>query len=168
MTIFTLPNFLSFLRIPLALLFLQENVALRVGAIITAMISDGLDGYLARKNKIKSRFGAFLDPAADKIFVLTVVLAFVHEGKLDLWQVIALGCRDLSVLIFGFYLFFNEKLSNYQFRAIRCGKITTFLQFIVLFCLTINVIVPPPVYITFILLGLLSLVELLIPRKTTV
>jgi CDP-diacylglycerol---glycerol-3-phosphate 3-phosphatidyltransferase len=161
----TLPNFVSFLRFPLALLFLYNNPAIRLFAIITAMLSDGLDGYLARRNKIKNKVGVMLDPLADKFFVLFVAVTLISEGKLELWQVVALGCRDISVLLFGCYLVAAKKLFYYEFRAIRCGKITTFLQFIVLIALTLNITIPAPFYIAFILLGILSLVELALPKN---
>ncbi len=160
----TLPNLISFSRIPLALLFLQENPTWRLCAIILALISDGLDGYLARNQKMLSKFGTLLDPFADKFFVIFVAVILIGEGRLQLWQAIALACRDISVLLFGTYLVLNKRLANYQFRAIWCGKITTLLQFFILLGLTLHVAIPNPFFITFILLGMLSLVELAIPR----
>ena len=163
--LFTLPNLISFSRIPLAFLFLQDNPVWRSLAIILALLSDGVDGYLARRKRSTSKFGTMLDPFADKFFVIFAAVILIHEGRLQLWQTIALACRDISVLLFGTYLVLNKRLGNYQFRAIWCGKITTFLQFLVLLGLTMNIAIPSPLYITFILLGLLSLVELAIPKK---
>lgn len=166
--LFTLPNIISFSRIPLALLFLQENPTWRLFALILAMLSDGLDGYLARSQSLSSKFGALLDPFADKFFVIFAAVILINEDKLFLWQAIALACRDISVLLFGLYLIANNRLINYQFRSIWCGKITTLMQFFVLISLTLNVRVPSPLYIMFVLLGLLSLVELAIPKKDKV
>jgi phosphatidylglycerophosphate synthase len=163
--IFTWPNLISFIRIPLAFLFLQENAAWRLVAVILALLSDGLDGYLARRQKNFSQFGTLLDPFTDKFFVIFAVIILMNEEKLLFWQAMALACRDISVLIFGFYLTLNKRLLNYQYRAIRCGKITTLLQFFVLLGLVVNIAIPSPLYIMFILLGLLSLVELAIPKK---
>jgi len=64
----TLSNALTFLRAPLALLFLSEVTALRIGAIIIAMVTDGIDGYLARRNSSVTKLGAILDPIMDKFF----------------------------------------------------------------------------------------------------
>jgi len=160
-----LPNLLSFSRIPLAFLFLQDNPFWRASAIFLAMLSDGLDGYLARRHRTTSKFGTLLDPFTDKFFVAFVTLVFIGEGKLLLWQAVALACRDISVLLFGTHLVLNKRLSNYQFRAIKCGKITTFLQFVILIGLSLQFEIPSPLFITFILLGLLSLVELSIPKR---
>ncbi|MBS4165125.1 Uncharacterized protein NEOC65_000172 [Neochlamydia sp. AcF65] len=161
----SLPNLISFCRIPLAFLFLQENIFWRVIAILLAMLSDGLDGYLARRQKITTKFGTLLDPSTDKFFVIFVASVLIGEGRLMLWQAIALICRDIAVLIFGIHLLLDKRLGHYQFRAIWCGKVTTFLQFIVLVGLTLQAKIPDPFFITFILLGLLSLVELTIPRE---
>lgn len=164
MMFLTWPNFISFLRIPLAFLFLQEQSAWRCFAIIVALLSDGLDGYLARRQKVSNKIGVLLDPFADKFFVIFAITILIGEGKLQIWQAVALACRDLSVLLFGTYLAINQRLGKYQFRAIWCGKITTILQLLVLFCLTVQISIPAPLYIMFVLLGLLSLVELALPK----
>ena len=161
----TLPNIISFLRIPLAFLFLQENPVWRLWAIILAMLSDGLDGYLARRNKMTSQIGTLLDPIADKFFVLFVASILIMEGRLLPWQAITLICRDISVALFGIYLALTRRLTKYEFRAIWCGNVTTILQFFVLASLTLNIHVPSSLYITFILLGMLSLIELALPKK---
>lgn len=160
--IITLPNLISFSRIPLAFLFLQENTMWRLFAILLALFSDGLDGYLARRQGLSNKFGTLLDPSADKFFVIFVACILIHEGLLPFWQALALACRDISVLLFGVYLVLRKRLVNYQFRAIWCGKITTLLQFFVLLCLTLHIAIPASLYIVFVLLGLLSLVELVL------
>lgn len=158
------PNLISFSRIPLAFLFLQEQPAWRLFAVVMALLSDGLDGYLARRQSMSSKFGTLLDPFADKFFMIFAAVILINEGKLHFWQALALACRDISVLLFGIYLVFNKRLFKYQFRAIWCGKVTTISQLLVLIGLTLNIAIPAPLYIMFILLGLLSLVELAMPK----
>ena len=58
----TIPNLISLLRIPLAILFLKGGVLVRAVAIILAMLSDGLDGYYARRYSQCSKIGTLLDP----------------------------------------------------------------------------------------------------------
>src|ERR1700722_11169840 len=53
----SIPNFLSLMRFPLALVFLQENRLYRIIAIILALITDGLDGFIARRYKTANRLG---------------------------------------------------------------------------------------------------------------
>lgn len=164
LTMLTLPNFITFLRFPLALAFFQENPLWRCLALILAMVSDALDGYFARRYGNISRFGTFLDPVADKFFVITALIVLVGENRLASWEAITMLCRDFSVIIFGCYLAFKGTLPEYQFRAIWCGKITTAMQLIVLFGLTCRIPLSPFVYVTFVALGLLALVELYLER----
>lgn len=163
----TLPNLVTLLRFPLALAFLQQNVTIRVIALILAGISDSVDGLIARKLKKTSRIGTFLDPLADKFFVITVLTVFLSEEKLTLWEAATMLCRDFSVMLFGTYLAFRGRLLQYQFRAILFGKITTAIQLSVLLALTLQMHVPPFVYGSFVVLGILALVELYVDRYTT-
>jgi len=157
---FNIPNCLSFLRVPLAFVFLQTNPTYRVLAILLAMLSDGLDGFIARRYGLVNRLGTLLDPMTDKFFVSFALVTLVLENKLQGWQAALMLCRDLSVVIYGCYLALRGRLANYQFRAIWCGKITTALQLIVLLCLTIGIQIPALAYFIFALLGVLALGEL--------
>jgi phosphatidylglycerophosphate synthase len=127
------------------------------------MITDGLDGFLARRYDMKSKVGVFLDPVMDKFFVIFIVVTFINEGSLGIYEALALICRDFSVVIFGIYLSFAGKLTSYRFRSIWCGKATTFLQFFALLGLTFGLAIPSFFYTVFIILGLLALAELYIP-----
>lgn len=162
---FTLPNFITLLRFPLALAFLQDNVLIRATAVLLAMLSDALDGYIARRYGQISRFGTFIDPLADKLFVLFVLGILLSEKRLLPWEAVTMLCRDFSVLVFGIYLACKGTFSKYQFRAIWTGKVMTALQFSVLFGLIFNINFPPLVYYLFILIGLSAFVELYLERS---
>lgn len=159
-----LPNYLSALRFPLALLFLQQGVLLRTVAIFLAMMTDVLDGFLARRYQFNSRLGATLDPLADKFFVIFALVVYIGENRLSFFEACTFISRDIAVVLFGCYLVITGKLAQYQIRSIYSGKITTSLQFIVLLSLTFDIPVPKYVYTLFIALGLLALVELYINR----
>ena len=163
--VFTPSNLLSLLRAPLALLFFYDNILLRALAIILAMVTDYLDGYLARRLKMTSQLGAFLDPLMDKIFVITAAAIIIQEGRMQIWEALSLISRDFAVLIFGFYLAVQGKWGKFKFRSIWCGKLVTTLQFFVLLGLIFNAFIPSYVYYLFILLGMLSLVELYLVEK---
>ena len=162
----SLSNGLSFLRAPLALLFLAENTFLRISAIVLAMITDSIDGYLARRYRSASQFGAILDPAMDKFFVFFGLGVLIFEGRLLPWQACAMISRDFFLCVFGLYISLAGKWHAYQFKAIRWGKITTSLQFFVLIVLTLNFTIPWYVYNLFILSGALAFVELFRIKKT--
>ncbi len=166
---FSLSNGLSLLRAPLALLFLSQSVTVRLFAIVMAMFTDGLDGYLARRRRSTTQLGAILDPAMDKLFVFIALGVLFYEQKFELWQALAMVTRDVFLCIFGVYLKFSGKWRAYQFRSIRWGKATTVFQFIVLICLTTQVAIPPYAFAIFIVFGLLAFVELfqLVKKQTT-
>lgn len=156
----TLPNFISLLRIPLAFVFLQESPIYRALAIALALLTDGLDGFVARRYNQKGRWGTMLDPISDKFFVFFVLSMLIRESRISIPEALILLSRDFSVIIYGCYLAWRGRLFNYQFRAIWCGKITTVLQFTLLLCLTFHIPVPSYAYGVFILLGILALGEL--------
>lgn len=167
MAMLSLSNSLSFLRAPLAFLFLVENTTFRIVAILMAMLTDSIDGYLARKRKSVTRFGAILDPAMDKFFVLFALCVFFTEGKLELWQGCAMISRDFFLCLFGLYLSISGYWQSYKFTAIRWGKVTTALQFIILIGLTLGTAFSNFVFCVFILFGLLAFIELWQIRKAT-
>lgn len=166
----TLSNILSFLRIPLALLFLQTGTFLRLTAIFLAMITDSIDGYFARKNLSTSRFGAVLDPMADKFFVYFTLSTLYGEGSIALWQITMMLSRDLFLCIYGMFMTLSGKWSLVIFRAIRWGKVTTALQFIVLTGLVFHYSIPWPIFGSFAVMGWLAFLELFetSSRKSTV
>ena len=94
------PNSISFLRAPLALLFIIESTTLRTVVIILAMLSDCVDGYLARRYHFTSRFGAILDPLMDKFFVYVVLSVLLFEQHILPWQVATMLSRDFFLLLF--------------------------------------------------------------------
>ena len=161
----TTPNSFSFLRAPLALFFLIESAPLRTLIIILAMLSDYIDGYLARRYKSTSRFGAILDPIMDKFFVYVTLSVLLYEGNVSTWQIATMLSRDFFLLLFMFYLALSGVLKSLQVKAIRWGKVTTASQFIVLLLLVQKVVLPNSLYFLFILFGALAFVELLYGSK---
>lgn len=161
-----LSNSLSFLRAPLALLFLAENATLRIVAILLAMITDSIDGYIARKYRSATQFGAILDPAMDKFFVFFALGVMMMEGRLEVWQACAMLSRDFFLCIFGIYLSLAGRWNAYQCKAIRWGKVTTALQFFVLIALTLKFHVAWYIFVLFVLFGILAFIELCSIKKT--
>jgi len=138
----TISNSLSFLRAPLAFLFLQESSSLRILAIFLAMVTDSVDGYLARRYQSTSRFGAILDPSMDKFFVYFALGVLYYEGKLASWEAASMLSRDFFLCVYGLLMIAIGRWKNVVFRAIRWGKVTTALQFIVLIGLCIGIEFP--------------------------
>ena len=129
--IFNFANFLSLSRIFLAIPFISmlekhsmDNTiesALNVFLMIFLIVlTDVLDGYVARKMNVVSNFGKLLDPIADKI-CLVIVMTFLifNQGLPFLLFFILLSIRDVYIIIIGLYLI---HVQNTVFQANKSGK----------------------------------------------
>ena len=98
-----IPNLITALRfvlvIPISIYIYKENYFLALVLFIVAGISDGLDGYLARKFNWISEFGQIADPLADKCLILTTLLALAFSERLPLWFAYTMLTRDGLILI---------------------------------------------------------------------
>jgi cardiolipin synthase len=98
-----LPNLITVGRVILVpvvfwlLITRQTEVAFVV--FIVAGVSDAVDGYLAKTFNWKTELGAYLDPLADKLLIVSIFLALGVDGKLPLWLVIAVVSRDILIVI---------------------------------------------------------------------
>lgn len=161
-------NVLSLSRAAFALIFLQNNIFFRLLAILGAMISDFLDGYLARKQKTASQFGAILDPIMDKFFVFFAGGILFLEQKITIGELAALLSRDFSLCLFGIYLLSVRGWKGYECKAIFWGKITTAFQFLFLIGITMGLIFPSYLYLLFVLMATFAFFELVTTfRKVT-
>jgi CDP-diacylglycerol--glycerol-3-phosphate 3-phosphatidyltransferase len=157
----TVPNIISLLRAPLAVLFIYENTYVRILVIFFAMITDSIDGYIARKYGTTSLTGALLDPIMDKFFVSTVLIVLFMERQITGFEALAMLSRDFSLCLFACYLAMRNKWGSFQFQAIRWGKITTAMQFLVLSALTLGKQFSASLYVLFMVFGCLAFFELL-------
>src|SRR5579863_8764885 len=89
-------------------------------------ISDYLDGYLARKNNLRTDFGALMDPLADKILLLTVFISFVQLDLVPSWMVVIIAAREF--LITGLRQVAQSR--NVIMAASRAGKHKTISQIV--------------------------------------
>lgn len=161
----TVSNSLSFLRIPLAFLFLSDSSYLRCCAVILAMISDSVDGYIARRNHSVSRFGAILDPVTDKFFVYFALTVLLIDGRLHLLQMVAMLSRDVVIGGYGLIMMMMGRTKSIVFRPLRAGKVATALQFCVLIGLVFQVSFSWISYSAFLIIGIFALLELFQPYK---
>ena len=155
-----LPNALSLLRLPLAILLWNSSIVVRGVTILLAMLTDILDGFFARRYGWVSQSGTLIDPLMDRVFVLSALSIFLIENKLNTYEVVAMASRDIAICVFGVYLAFSGYWNRYRFQAMWCGKITTSLQFMVLFGVIGGWEIPAIVYTLFIVLGFLAFIEL--------
>lgn len=102
--VWTLPNILSMVRLAGVPLFLwlvlgPEADLLALGVLMLSGVTDFLDGYLARRLGQTSVLGQVLDPVADRLYILAVVIGLALRDIVPWWVAISLPLRD--VLLWG-------------------------------------------------------------------
>ncbi len=145
--ILTWPNLLSFMRIGLVPVFLACLFDARFGwafiIFIVASISDGLDGYLARKLNQRTYLGQVLDPIGDKLLMFGsyVVLAIPGHGfePIPLWLSACVIGRDVAIVTVALIIYLRTGF--HDFKPSWPGKVSTVVQicYITLFLLAHNV-----------------------------
>ena len=128
--IMTLANAISisriFLAIPLVLLF--EDISKgepgklwwAFGLIIIIILTDFIDGYVARKAEEITNFGKLIDPVADKVCMMVVLIYLIISYKLPfLLFFLTLALRDIFLIIIGVYLMFSQEE---VFQSNKSGK----------------------------------------------
>lgn len=125
-----LPNTLTFLRLllalPLGLLILQEQYAWALAVGVVAGLSDALDGFFARRLDALSRFGAALDPVADKLLI-TVTFVCLAVAELTPWYLaIAVIARDV-IIVLGAACYYRF-VGPFEFAASNLSKSNMFIQ----------------------------------------
>jgi CDP-diacylglycerol--glycerol-3-phosphate 3-phosphatidyltransferase len=127
--VFTLANVLTLFRllllVPIFLLIRRDGHAaqfLVLFLVILGWLTDGLDGYLARRLGQISELGKILDPIVDKIFVLFLILFLILLRDFPPWVLFIMVPRDLLILGGGFYLASKRKTVE---ESQVWGKVTT-------------------------------------------
>lgn len=107
----TLPNFLSLFRIAIIpvlvyLLTLPDRLASTLAALLFlfASLTDYFDGYLARRHQLVSNLGKILDPLADKLMILAVLIMLAAmdrpgEPSVPAWLVVVIVARETAVTV---------------------------------------------------------------------
>jgi cardiolipin synthase (CMP-forming) len=154
-SVLTLPNLVSTSRVALAIGFVAiDAVPVRLALIGIASLTDFLDGWLARRTRSMTRIGALVDPIADRLFVLGVVVSYVLGGQLSAWQAVAIMFRDVMSVI-GWFVARNVSwLRAIPFRARFAGKAVTAVQLLTFLAVLLT---PQFVDALVIIVGLLGL-----------
>ncbi|MBK8248314.1 MAG: CDP-alcohol phosphatidyltransferase family protein [Gemmatimonadetes bacterium] len=151
---------LSLSRLVLAAAFVaRADPSFRVAVILVAALTDWLDGFLARRSKRMTRWGALLDPITDRIFVFAAVCVYLAERQLTGAQYLVLIFRDLMTAI-GFVVARNVSwLRPITFRARLAGKLVTALQLVVLVAVLVRPALVPVLIPLIAVLAVIAVVD---------
>lgn len=126
-----IPNILTLLRIPMAILcayfaFSLNSLSLSfsLGLFMLASFTDYLDGYLARKWNIVSHFGKIFDPIADKFLILSILFVFAYNDIIPLFLVIIIAFREIALTVIRLLLLSKKVVLASRYS----GKVKTFSQ----------------------------------------
>jgi CDP-diacylglycerol--glycerol-3-phosphate 3-phosphatidyltransferase len=134
------PNVLTLLRIlavPVIVVALLGETpngdALAAGVFALAALTDGLDGYIARRRDDVTTFGKLVDPLADKLLIVAALVSLVSLGRLAAWVAMVIIARELAVT--GLRAVAVEQ--GVVISASWLGKLKTMLQVASVFALII-------------------------------
>jgi len=125
-----LANWLTVLRILLIPVFVSLLVYRKPGpalvVFVAAALTDLLDGYVARRHGRQSRLGAFLDPMADKLLLVSSFVTLTWLKALPFWIAAVVISRDLILMVGA--LVIHMAGGRIYPRPTRAGKLATFFQ----------------------------------------
>jgi cardiolipin synthase len=125
------PNSLTVLRIvaiPVFLILLTDGRSFEALILLVAAgITDAVDGAIARLTNTKTTLGAYLDPLADKLLLVSAFIALAFLDAVPRWLTVIVISRDVLIVI-GFFLLFVLTHRTIEVRPSAFGKATTFFQ----------------------------------------
>ena len=131
----TLANGVTAVRLVLvpfiASALLEQDYGRAFWLTMVAGASDAVDGYLARHFSHKSAIGAYLDPIADKILIVTLFGLLTVQGHLPLWLMILVVARDAAIVA-TVAAFNRMKGQPLRMKPLFVSKLTTFFQIMLL------------------------------------
>ena len=130
-TLRALPNIISSSRVLLAAGFaVASDPDRRLGLVGLAAITDFLDGWIARRGRWTSHWGALIDPFADRVFAVVAVSTFLIMGALSIVGFFVMISRDIVTALGFIVAKIVPWLRPVEFKARASGKIVTTLQLI--------------------------------------
>ncbi|MDD5101849.1 MAG: CDP-diacylglycerol--glycerol-3-phosphate 3-phosphatidyltransferase [Endomicrobiaceae bacterium] len=146
----TIANKITIARIMLIPVFivtyLQGFYLVALSIFTFTILTDAVDGFVARKYKQISKLGSLLDPIADKALMLSSFLVAIHLDLVPLWIFVVVVSRDVIILVGWLITYFVSGNSEVKTRFL--GKITTIVQMVTMWTIVARI----PTNITNILL----------------
>ncbi len=161
---FTIPNGITLLRVALTPFFflavVSANYQAAFALFLVAGISDAVDGLLARVLSMRSLFGQYLDPIADKVLLVTAYVALTWPSQglvtIPIWLTVMALSRDLLIVLVALLLYLGAGIRD--FRPSLWGKATTLVHIAtVAVVLLANLVEMPYEYLLALFYGALAL-----------
>ncbi len=115
--IWNVPNALTMIRMVLIPVFwffmLRGNLYTALGVFLAASLTDLADGFIARKYNLITNFGKLMDPLADKLMVISVMLSLTLLGIVP-WPVLLILLAKEAVMVIGGFLLYRKDVVVYS------------------------------------------------------
>ena len=125
-----IPNVISILRIvlvaPIAYFLWYQHYLIALLLFLIGGLSDGLDGFLARRYKWETELGVILDPMGDKLMMLSAYLLLGWHHLLPWWLVSLVILRDLMIVIGT--LLYRQFIGDAKLKPLFISKLNTVFQ----------------------------------------
>lgn len=139
-----IPNAITVTRLvlvlPIALAIVEDQFLFALILFTVSGLSDGLDGFLARRFGWVSAFGQLIDPLADKLMMITTTLTLGLLGHFPLMLMVLIIVKDLAIL--GGVFSYTTLAGFPKIQPNRLGKVTTAIQIILLVSVLLNLSFP--------------------------
>lgn len=131
-----IPLMVGMFYLPESWLSVHARDVIAAAAFVLAALTDWFDGWLARRWKQTSAFGAFLDPVADKLMVSAVLLVLLDLGRVDVFVSLIIIGRELTISALREWM---AKIGAAASVAVhRIGKFKTAAQMVAIPCLLLD------------------------------
>ncbi len=158
------PNILTVIRLFLVPMFiivffssLEKALLYSVLIFIIAGITDVLDGFIARKYNLITKWGQVVDPFADKMMQLTVLVCFSIKKYISVWFAIIYGIKELSMIFGGLFLY--TKKEKVVIPANSFGKVATVTFYLAVLSVAVKYKYSTYIFIIAIAFALLAFVK---------
>ena len=133
-----------------------KNLALAI--FILGVISDGLDGFIARKAKLQSKAGLILDPLGDKLLLMSAFIFLSPMSRLELkfplWVTFIVISRDMIIIIGAVVIYMVKQAIDVY--PTKWGKLTTTFQMLSVLCVLLQWKMSPFIWWTAVIFTVIS------------
>ena len=154
-----IPNIISVFRIllvaPILWLLLEHAYGYALILFAVAGISDGIDGFLAKRFNWQTWIGGLLDPLADKLLLVSSFVALGWLGLLPLWLVALVFLRDLVIVAGATY--YHRHVGKVGGEPTLISKVNTFVQILLVLLVVFAQIVTIPGLLIQLLIALVTI-----------